>query len=66
MADKVRLTAAQVRWLNDPRPYFDEYRDRTARALIDKGIIEITERDLGGSKAGYKLTPAGRASRKGE
>lgn len=62
MADRVKLTEAQKRWLDDPRPYFNQYRDRTARALIDKGIIKITEQDFSGSgKCGYEITLAGRA-----
>lgn len=58
-----RLSEAQVRWLSDPRPYFNHYRDRTGRALIAKGVIVVTEQDFSGSgKVGYDVTPVGRAA----
>lgn len=58
--ERQRLTEAQRAWLKDPRPYFHQYKDRTAAALIRKGFIEITEQ--WGPKAGYRITPAGRAA----
>jgi hypothetical protein len=58
----IRLTEPQVRWLNDPRPYSDPWRDRTFRALIEKGAVVVTERDFSSGKAGYCLTDAGAAA----
>lgn len=59
---KLRLTEPQMRWLNDPRPYFQRHRDRTGIALINKGAIVVTEYDYGSDKCGYELTDAGRAA----
>lgn len=59
---KLRLTEAQVRWLNDPRPYFRRFKDRTGEALIDKGAIVVTESGGGSFRAAYEITPAGRAA----
>jgi hypothetical protein len=57
----VRLSGKQVEWLEDTRPYFNLYRDRTAAALIRKGVIKVTEQDYSGSgRAGYEITPIGR------
>lgn len=63
----VTLTEAQVRWLNDPRPYSHPYNDKTFRALIKKGAVVIDEANHdrhGTGKAGYKLTDAGRRALK--
>lgn len=56
------LSDAQVRWLNDPRPYSHPRNDKTFRALIRKGavIVNEAEHDVHGTgKAGYIVTPAG-------
>lgn len=58
----IRLTEPQVRWLNDPRPYSHPWRDRTFRALIDKGAVVVVEQDYSTGKAGYRMTPAGEAA----
>lgn len=59
----MKLTEAQVNWLNDPRPYSNPYRDRTFRALIDKGAVKTSDHDFSGSgKCGYIITPEGQAA----
>lgn len=59
---KVRLTDAQKRWLADPRPYFRRHTDRTGIALINKGVIVVTEYEYSSDKCGYELTEIGRAA----
>lgn len=57
----MRLTEAQVRWLNDPRPYSHPWQDRTFRALIDKGaVVKSDDRDWSTGRCGYVVTEAGR------
>lgn len=57
----MRLSEAQVRWLNDPRAYSHPWRDRTFRALLDKGIVvKGTEHDYGTGRCNYIVTDAGR------
>lgn len=59
----MKLTKAQIRWLNDTRPYSNPYRDRTFRALIDKGVVKVADHDFSGSgKCGYIVTPKGQAA----
>lgn len=60
----VRLTPAQVRWLQDPRPYSHPWRDRTFRALLDKGAVrKSADNDaFGTGKSGYIITPAGQSA----
>jgi hypothetical protein len=62
-AKKITLSDAQVRWLDDPRPYSHPYNDRTFRALIAKGAVVIDEANYdrwGTGRAGYIVTDAGR------
>lgn len=57
---RIRLSPAQVRWLEDPRP-FTTTEDRTFIALLKKGVVERgDEYDYGTSRTDYRITPAGR------
>lgn len=59
------MSEAQVRWLNDPRPYSHPWSDRTFRALIDKGaVVEGDDKDWHTGRCGYVVTDAGRAALK--
>lgn len=57
MPDRMKLTAVQIQWLNDPRPYFRRHKDRTGEALIRKGVVV---KYTGNYRVSYELTPAGR------
>lgn len=59
----VRLTLAQVRWLQDPRLYSHPWRDRTFRALLDKGaVVKNADYDYSTGRCGYEITALGRAT----
>lgn len=58
----MKLSDAQIRWLDDPRPYFNIHTSRTGRALVRHGIIKITEENYSNGKCGYEITDAGRTA----
>lgn len=60
---RIRLTGAQMRWLEDPRRYSNPWRDRTFRALIDNAIVVVDQSDGDPWQSGkmtYKLTERGK------
>lgn len=59
----VRLSPAQVRWLESPGDCSNIYTDRTYHALVMKGFVEIVETShQGNGRSRFVITDAGRAA----
>lgn len=59
---KARLSKAQLAWLTDHRKYSHPYRDRTFRALIEKGVVRVDDSDgdpYGTGRMAYIVTNLG-------